>query len=291
MRLFLVTNILRFFAWLPLGLNRILGSFFGSILYLLNTRERKTTERNLELCFPEKTKEERRDITKQSLKETCKWAFEAGAIWFRGEQWRASQIKRFINKELFDKAVASERGVLLVMPHFGNWEQAGIYAGDQAKGTCIYRTPKMEDLDPLVKKARSASRLTTMVPATARGVMAVLKALKRGELTAILPDQVPPGDGGVYSHFFGIPTYTQTLVYNLIQKTNPIVLQLYALRIKGGFELGFIEPDPDIYDADMQTSVDALNKTIEKLCLLDLAQYQWEYKRFKNQADGRDLYS
>lgn len=290
MRLFLVTTILRFFSWLPLGFNRLLGSFVGSILYVLNTRERRTTERNLELCFPAKTPEERQKMARQSLKETCKWGFETGAIWFRGESWREQKINNIVNKHLFDKAVADERGVLLVMPHFGNWELAGIYAGDQAKGTCIYRTPKMQDLDPLVKKARSASELSTLVPATARGVMAVLKALKRGELTVILPDQVPVGDGGMYSDFFGVPAYTQTLVYNLIQKTNPVVLQVYALRIKGGFELGFMEPHPDIYDADSQKSVDGLNKTIEQLCYLDLSQYQWEYKRFKNQADGHDFY-
>lgn len=262
----------------------------GTLLYIANTRERQTTERNLQLCFPEKTLAERQAIAKQSLQETCKWAFETGAVWFRGEAWRESKIKTFINKELFDQAIGDERGVLLIMPHFGNWELAGIYAGDQTKGTCIYRTPKMADLDPLVKRARSASKLSTLVPATPRGVMAVLKALKRGELTVILPDQVPTGDGGIYSDFFGMPTYTQTLVYNLIQKTNPIVLQIYTRRVKGGFELGFMEPDPDIYNPDAQQSVDALNRTIETLCQLDLAQYQWEYKRFKHQADGQDPY-
>lgn len=291
MRLFFVTLILRLFAWLPLAINHALGSMIGSILYMLNGRERRTTERNLELCFPEKTAQERTRIAKQSLQETAKWAFETGAVWFRGEQWRESKITRFVNKELFEQAMADERGILLIMPHFGNWELAGIYAGDQTKGTCIYRTPKMEDLDPLVKKARSASKLSTLVPATARGVMAVLKALKRGELTVILPDQVPTGDGGIYSNFFGVSTYTQTLVYNLIQKTNPIVLQIYTRRISGGFELGFMEPDASIYDEDPQKSVDALNASIEDLCRLDLAQYQWEYKRFKNQADGIDLYS
>lgn len=290
MRLFLVTNIVRFFSWLPLKVNHALGAFFGSVIYMLNTRERRTTERNLELCFPEKTPEERKLIAKQSLKETCKWAFETGAIWFRGAKWRKSKTKKFVNRELFEQALADDRGVLLIVPHFGNWELAGIYAGDQTKGTCIYRTPKMEDLDSLVRKARSVSKLTTMVPATTRGVMAVLKALKRGELTAILPDQVPEGEGGCYSDFFGISAYTQTLITNLIKKTNPIVLQIYALRVAGGFELGFMEPHPDIYSEDEQTSVDGLNKTIEQLCHLNLAQYQWEYKRFKNQEDGQDIY-
>ena len=110
-------------------------------------------------------------------------------------------------------------------------------------------------------------------------------------MTGILPDQVPEGEGGVYSDFFGIPAYTQTLIPNLIQKTNAIALQAYAKRIKGGFEMGFMEPDPDIYSKDLQTSVNGLNKSIEQLCLTDLSQYQWEYKRFKRQATrGFDYY-
>lgn len=288
MRLFIVTNILRLFAWIPLRVNHALGNFVGSILYLANSRERRTTERNLALCFPDKSVAERRHIAKRSLQETCKWGFEIGAIWIRGYSWCSSKVLNIKNEQLFTDALADERGILLIAPHFGNWELAGMCAGAKGKCTVIYSPPKLEELDPLVRAGRSGS---TIVPANTRGVIAILKALKKGEMTGILPDQVPTeGGGGIYSDFFGIPAYTQTLIYNLIQKTNPIVLQIYALRCEGGFELGFMEPDSAIYDADQQTSVDGLNRTIEQLCELDHAQYQWEYKRFKHQADGRDLY-
>ena len=291
MRLFFVTTLLRFFAWMPMGFNRCLGTLIGSLLYALNIRERRTTERNLELCYPQMPEGERKALSRKSLQETSKWAFETSAVWFRNKQWRQSRVKKMTNMALFEQAIASDQGTLLMMPHYGNWEFAGIYVGDLAKGTCIYRTPKMEELDPLVRKAREASELSTLVPATARGVMAVFKALKRGELTVILPDQVPAADsGGVYADFFGISAYTQTLVHNLIQKTNPRVLQLYARRVPGGFELGFMEPHEDIYSEDAVISAAGMNKTIEQLCALDLTQYQWDYKRFKNQPDGEDLY-
>ena len=224
------------------------------------------------------------------MAQSSRWALETSSVWLRGVDWRESKILRFHNRDLFDKAVSSERGVLLLIPHFGNWEMAGMWSGDQAKTTAIYRMPKMEQLDPLVRQARSASALSTLVPATSRGVMSVLKALKRGEQTIILPDQVPAPESGVYSGFFGIPAFSLTLVHNLIKKTNPEVLFSYALRIPGGFELGFLEPPKAIYSEDAQESVDAMNKGIEELCLIDITQYQWEYKRFKNQADGRDFY-
>jgi len=290
MRLFFVRCLMGFFSLLPLGLNRTIADVLSRILFALNIRERRKTERNLELCFPALTTIERKKIAQESMAQSARWALETSSVWLRGEDWRQSRILKFHNRNLFDKAVSSDRGILLLIPHFGNWEMAGMWSGDQAKTTAIYRMPKLEQLDPLVREARSASALSTLVPATSRGVMSVLKALNRGEQTIILPDQVPVSGSGVYSKFFGVPAYTLTLVHNLIKKTKPEVLFSYALRVPGGFELGFLEPPEDIYSEDAQVSVDAMNKGIEDLCQLDITQYQWEYKRFKNQADGRDFY-
>lgn len=287
MKLFLVKNTLRFFAYLPLGINRFFGNLSGSLLYLFDTEAKRVTRINLKLCFPDMPEKEREQITKRSLKETAKYAFEIGSIWVRGVHWCNSKILSVHNEHLFLDALEDERGLLIVAPHFGNWEHAGIYLGQKGKCTVIYSEPKIAELDTLIRKGRSGSKL---VPANTKGVVAILKALKKGEMTGVLPDQVPEGEGGIYSNFFGIPTYTQTLIPNLIQKTNSIALQMYAIRKKGGFEIGFMEPDPDIYSEDLQISVDGLNKTIEQLCLMDLSQYQWEYKRFKHQQDKKVNY-
>lgn len=290
MRLFFVSCLMRFFSRIPLGLNRFIADWVSRLIYALNIRERRTTERNLELCFPQIPERERAKLAKASLRQSACWALETSAVWLRTSEWRESRIVRFHNRELYDRAVASGQGVLLLLPHFGNWEMIGLWCGDQAKTTAMYRKPKMEELDPLIRKIRESAELSTLVPANARGVMAVLKALKRGEQTIVLPDQVPVGEGGLYSNFFGLPAYTQTLAFNLIQKTGSVALFGYALRVPGGFELGFMEPPAEIYSEDPQESVDALNRGVEQLCQLDLSQYQWEYKRFKNQADDRDYY-
>jgi len=290
MRLFFVSCLMRFFSWVPLRVNRFIANGIGRFLYALNIREGHTTERNLELCFPQMPASKRAKLAKASLRQSANWSMEASAVWLRSTAWRESKIVKFHNRELYDRAVNGNRGVLLLLPHFGNWEMIGLWCGDQAKTTAMYRKPKMEDLDPLLRKIRESAELSTLVPTSARGVMSVLKALKRGEQTIVLPDQVPVGEGGLYSNFFGLPAYTQTLAFNLIQKTNSIALFGYAKRVPGGFELGFIEPPAEIYSESAQESVDALNRGIEQLCQLDLSQYQWEYKRFKNQADGRDFY-
>ena len=107
---------------------------------------------------------------------------------------------------------------------------------------------------------------------------------------SILPDQVPAEGGGIHAPFYNKPAYTMTLIQKLVQKTDPVVLVAYAIRSKGGFDLGYMEPEPEIYSEDDQVAVTALNKTIERLIEKAPTQYQWEYKRYKRQPDRKSLY-
>ncbi len=290
MRAALITFFLHVFAKLPLGCNRLLGSLAGRIAYCCNTNSTRIAARNLQLCFPDQSTAERNQLVQSSLISTFQFIFETSSIWFRGAQWRKTHTLSIHNEALFQRARESGRGILILVPHFGNWELAGIHVSEWVKGSAIYRPPKIEQLDPLFRKARNVGT-STLVPPTAKGVMAILKALKRGEMTVILPDQVPMGEGGVFASFFGMPAFTVTLIYKLIQKTNPVVLQAYAIRRQQGFELGFMEPHPSIYSDNQQESVAGLNKTVEMLVALAPEQYLWEYKRFKKQPGDVSHYA
>ena len=60
-------------------------------------------------------------------------------------------------------------------------------------------------------------------------------------------------------------------------------MSLCAIRLPNaeGFEMVFRPADPEIYSEDIETSVAALNRSVE-VCVRDHPeQYQWEYKRFK----------
>ena len=58
-----------------------------------------------------------------------------------------------------------------------------------------------------------------------------------------------------------------------------------------GFEMIFRPADPEIYSDDIETSVTALNRSIEACVAEKPEQYQWEYKRFKGtQIDGKTVY-
>ena len=281
----LIEALLRIISFWPMSMQRSVGRGIGRLLYKKQGRDFKIIQTNLTACFPDKSAEQIDQLALESLQATAVWGIETAAVWFRGQKWRDKAVLSVENQHLFEKALASDKGLILLIPHFGNWELAGIWASTFAPTTAIYRTPRMQALDSMLQKVRDVGT-TNMVPATSRGVMAIVKALGRGEMTVVLPDQEPAREGGIFSSFFGIPALTMTLINRLVNKTKPQVLIAYARRVESGHVIGFAEPDADIYSEDQQAAVDAMNRSIEQLVLTAPAQYQWEYKRFRKRPEG-----
>jgi KDO2-lipid IV(A) lauroyltransferase len=128
----------------------------------------------------------------------------------------------------------------------------------------------------------------TLVPADTAGVRALFKALRRGELLAILPDQEPRYGNGLFSPFFGIPAYTMTLLARLAQQTGAPIFITYAERLAGGagFQLHFLPLVPCTAETPVEEIAAAVNAGIEA-CVRRLPhQYQWSYKRFKTRPAG-----
>jgi KDO2-lipid IV(A) lauroyltransferase len=119
-----------------------------------------------------------------------------------------------------------------------------------------------------------------------------LKALQSGEIIAVLPDQVPADESGMYAPFFGVPALTMTLVSKLTQRTGAKVFCGFAQRLpKGkGFKVVLQEANPAVFSNNLEESITGLNESVEHSVELAVAQYQWEYKRFRRQPDGEDFY-
>jgi KDO2-lipid IV(A) lauroyltransferase len=175
--------------------------------------------------------------------------------------------------------------VVLLAPHLGNWEVLGLYLSDVADITSLYQPPEMAALEPIIRQSREKVG-AKLVPTNRRGVAALLKVIKNGGFTGILPDQVPEASGGDFAPFYGVPALTMTLVDNLRSRSDCLVIAAYAQRIKGGFEIHFLEADPGVYSSDQSEALVALNRTVENCVNGVPEQYQWEYKRFRRQPEG-----
>ena len=277
--------VLKMLAWLPLGVARYLGAMLGHALRLTNSRSYRVTQINLALCYPQLCTQEIDRLAKQRMTQLGQAFFETPKLWRQSSQWLLGKIVGIEGSEHLYAALDNPRGTILLVPHQGNWEVLGLWVSTLTAMTSMYEPPKIAQLEHWIKTSRQSAG-ATLVPTNVRGVAALLKALRRGETTAILPDQVPPAASGEFSPIFGVPAQTMTLVHNLIQKSGSQVLLCTALRTDGGWQLHFMPATEAINSADQQTSLDALNQGVEAIVALAPSQYQWEYKRFKVRPEG-----
>tara|TARA_A100001037_G_scaffold297841_2_gene320466 strand:- start:985 stop:1761 length:777 start_codon:yes stop_codon:yes gene_type:complete len=249
-----------------------------------SSRAAEITETNVGLCFPHYTPEQRKQLAQESLAETACLLGELGII----SRWPESRRLAITPDRIpiLEEALESKRGVLILAPHFGNWEFLGLYLG-QLGLMALYNQPTNKFLERALLKIREHSSVR-LEPLTFAGLRTARTHLGKGGCLGMLPDQVPRRAAGVYAPFFGIDSLTMTLAHRLIQSTNPIVLIGIAKRVPSGFELRFSKPEDGLYSASATLSAESMNRSIEELILVDPAQYQWEYKRFRRQPQGSD---
>ena len=279
----LLVGLLRTTAKLPLPLAHVIGAGLGWLLWRIPGHSvRVIAERNLALCFPKWLRSERDGLLRWNLQETGKLLFELGSLWL----WPGERVLNLVRdpvagEEMLAEAVHQKTGAILLTPHLGSWEMAGLYYSSRYPLTILYR-PSRLGLDDLSRQGRG--RLGGKVVATdPGGIRALLAALRDGEVLGILPDQDPGPEGGVFAPFFGIPASTMTLASRLALRTKAPVFLTWAERLPRGrgFRL-HLRILPEVTAAQsLEQSVAALNQGVEAAVDALPAQYLWAYKRFK----------
>jgi KDO2-lipid IV(A) lauroyltransferase len=275
---------------LPLPVLRQAGCFLGNGLALFASRLSRVTNTNLGLCFPALPPKERRSLARAALVQSATLACELPFVWSArwSEGWRAS-IKEIEGEEWVSRKAAERRGLLILVPHIGNWEMLSLYLADHSVVAPF--TPPRSDLAKHLLHLLRTARGTRMVPIGTAGVRTLYRALAAGSTVALLPDQVPERSAGIHAPFFGQPALTMTLAARLARQTQAKVILGACLRCEGGFRLEF-RPLVGFPSSEGEAeSARLLNDSIEQMVKRFPDQYQWTYKRFKKPPEGlRDPY-
>lgn len=281
MRYRLSLALLHVLAALPLSTQKVLARISAWFMWRSNGRSRRVTECNLAISFPAMPDDERNELARSSLYEMGLSILEAARTLVWPVERLDTQVDRVVGLDLFQNAMAEGTGIVVLFPHLGNWELAGLFLGKYCSPTVMYRPPKTKLFGDFIRKARER-RGSKLVSTSTSGVRALIKTLKSQGVIFILPDQVPPKSQGEFAPFFGEETLTMTLATRLMRRTGANALFSYCKRQPdGSYELVFCAPDDDIYDADHKTSLAGLNRSVERCIMECPEQYQWSYKRYK----------
>ncbi len=287
MRVFVTKWLLHGMARLPLRLAQACGALMGLSLSWTNNRQRRICQRNIQACFPELDRQQQDALVTATLIDTGRTSTETGCLWFGAPARVEAMFTEVHGEEHLRAAIDARHGVILASPHLGNWEAVNLYCSARYPLTSLYRPPRMVELDEMVRSARQRFG-AQLVPTNPQGVKALYKALADNQLVMILPDQDPRRGAGEFAPFFGIEANTMTLLSRLARKSGATVVCAYAERLPAGrgFALRFEAVDQAVADADLRTSLTALNQALERAIRTIPSQYQWCYKRFLTRPEG-----
>lgn len=275
-------------AWLSrrsLRFLHALGSALGWAGYALSGRYRHRLRENAALAGLGSAQR------RQAIAEAGKLVSELPRLWLRPHDKPLADPVRWEGVEHIERWLAHPQGLVLLTPHMGSFEvSAQAFAeryGAAHPITVLYRPSHKAWLRQLEETARARPHLHT-APATLAGVRQMLRALKRGEVVGLLPDQVPPEGMGEWAPFFGRPAYTMTLAARLSRQTGAVLGVLWTERLPRG--AGYVVraqemtvPLPPAGSAEASDAGDAvaINASMEAVIRQHPGQYLWGYHRYK----------
>lgn len=285
--------VLWFGGHLPLRMLHALGGVFGHYAWRFRKRDRRNTTVNLNLLKAHEPELASRFDARRALVEMGKSLFEVAKVWSGNPERALAMVRDVEGAGYFEQALASGKGVIIAAPHLGCWELLSYWLAERSPLAIVYKPPRNPALEPLLIKARGASKVE-QVRAEGAGVRSLYRRLNAGGVVGILPDQQPRKGEGVFAPFFGIDALTMVLVPRLAERTGASVLFAFAERLPqaAGFRI-HIRPAPEgIADTDLVVACMAMNRGVEQCVRSAPEQYQWHYKRYSISPPGpkRNLY-
>lgn len=289
---FLIYLLLKIFGFiaslLTPKLRGWLASIIGYFLYILPSKRKAITLKNLQIAFPEKTSEELREIALHSFQNLMIVFVETAALeFFTDEDIR--KLVKIKNIDLVNKLLEYGNGLIFLSAHYGNWEYSAIAAGILSKVpiTVVVQKQKNRYVDKAVCQTRT--KFGNKIVLMTNAARSIIKAIQNNEAIALLVDQSAKFGKDSFVNFFGKPALTYDAPAELaLRFRTPIVYGFaernkdftYTIELK---ELNFNDLSYSRENVKILTCrhVEALEEQIKKRPEL----WAWQHRRWKHTID------
>ncbi|MCH7389590.1 lauroyl acyltransferase [Acinetobacter dispersus] len=281
-------TLLMIFAILPWAIQWRLAERLSKLAWTALKSRRKTTIRNLELCFPEKSEQEILAAAKQVFFNMMLGLFEALNAWYSPRWFK----NRMHIQGLEHLKSAEGKGVLLIGTHTTLLDAGGFACGYFFDLDVVYRPQNNPLLDMLISRCRSTIYQNQISKDDMKGL---ISNLKHGHAIWYSPDQDFGLKQGVMAPFFGVQAATVTAHRRLIKITKAVAIPLYFYRdgdIRNPQYHVVLEPALENFPSPNEVEdATRVNLVIENQIKMYPTQYMWFHRRFKTRPSGeKSLY-
>jgi Kdo2-lipid IVA lauroyltransferase/acyltransferase len=272
-------GLLRLFEPLPFPVLLALGNAAGTLLAILPLSFVRIARRNLELCFPAMSADERERILREHFRSVGIGLFETAMSWWSPDA-RIRKLSELVGQEHLDAALACGRGVILLSAHFTTLEIGARSLTARGPTNIMYRPTSNIVLERFLAKNRS-KHAKRAIPRD--DIRTLITALKSNEAVWYAPDQAYRKKGAEMVPFFGIPAATNTATSRLARMTGAAVVPYFVERLPGskGYRMTLLPPLENFPSDSPAHDAQRFNELIEAFVTRVPAQYLWIHRRFK----------
>ena len=178
------------------------------------------------------------------------------------------------------KRIAAQDGVVLAIPHTGNWElyaQLAFLLPDIRTGA-VYQALRNQRLDHHLNATRRRSGMATFN--RARGFHEAIDFLREGGVVGILVDQ-HSGDAGVWTPFFNRLASTSPLAATLAWRSGAKICCASCQTLGGQARWRFAPAKIIPPSQDIEATTAEINQVIESAIRDSPADWFWVHNRWK----------
>jgi len=258
---------------------RNMSNILGNFLWNIDIFRKKVVLKNLEIAFSNISTNERIKIAKNCYKNYLYYFADI----VKSMDIKAQELEQKVTikgKENLELALNSNKPIIFMTAHFGNWEIAPKIIGAKYKPMVVlmreFDNPKIGEF---FKKSRASFNIT---PIDKQGsVKEIIKAFKENKALGILIDQHSNAPKAIDVEFFNKKVKFNRAVSTLADKFGAIVVPMFSYLENDKYILEFLEPK-SFEDETIENFTQWQAITIENMIKKHPSEYYWFHKRFKN---------
>ncbi|GAC1666610.1 MAG: lipid A biosynthesis lauroyl acyltransferase [Steroidobacteraceae bacterium] len=279
---------MRIIERLPIPAQRYLGAALGALIRRLPLAYVRIARRNIELCMPALSPQERAALLDRHCASLGMALCETAVTWWSSDR-RVQALARVEGLEHLQAALAKGRGAIMIGGHFTTIEIATRILGTVVPLNVVYRPTK----NAVLSHTMFTSFSRHGKPIAHDDIRSMIRALKRNEAVWYAPDQSYRNKGAAMVNFFGIPAATTTATSRLARISGAAVLTYFPERLPGnaGYRVVIGPALEDFPGPDPVQDVERFHILLERQIRRVPEQYLWVHRRFKGlSADYPDYY-
>ncbi|MES2872045.1 MAG: lipid A biosynthesis lauroyl acyltransferase [Pseudomonadota bacterium] len=271
---------------LPYKAQLCIGRVLGALMYRVAGDRRRIAARNLELCFPQQSVAQRKQLLKDNFASTGIAFFEMAMSWWWSKP-RLAKLAHVEGLEHLKQAQLDGKGVILMAFHFTTLEIGAALLGQRHTIDGMYREHNNPLFDFIQRRGRERHNVDSLA-VERDDVRGMLKLLRSGRAIWYAPDQDYGAKQSIFVPLFGVQaaTVTATSKFARLGKAQVVPFTQQRLADGSGYKLVIHPPLSDFPGESDEVDCLRINQWVERAVRECPEQYLWAHRRFKTRPPG-----